>query len=206
MPHSTKPVRIALVLYIEGDSAENVAKVLESIRKQSQVPYYLRMVIGSLDNDVRFDPIVEQAVFELKEFVPNVVTMLGSREKNDGLILATNSLDDKDYDVLMIMNDDIVLPVDTLFHMSNPYLWTMNLLTVDAVIHDGRYKLSVWKNLFTRVMARSLIQGFFRVGRVGVVSASRKITARSNIGEMKVPFWHDVRYYETADPKVVLYY
>ena len=206
MRRSTQAVRIGLILYVDAVSTEHLIAVIKSIREQSQIPYYARIVFGGLSKILRYDKRVEQAIFELQQLVPNVLALNGSINKQDDLVLANNSLLNKAYDVLVIMDDSVALPKDTLFHLTNPYLWREGMLMVDAVVQDARYPYSRMRNWFARAMARNLIQGFFRVGKIGVLSAARKDTATANIGEISVPFWHEIHRYDTAEPRLKVYY
>lgn len=200
------PVRIGLILYVNTVIPAHLTEVINSIRTQSQVPYFTRIVMGH-GIDMRFDEAVDQAISNLKLFCPNVVTMLATQmEKNDALVMANNSLADKPYDVLVLMDDDVVLPVDTLFHLTAPYLWVPNLLSVDGIVHDDRYSVSSVKKFFVRGLARELITGKFSRERVGILSAARKINVEANLGQLSVPLWKDIHRYKTAEPKLDLYY
>lgn len=200
------PVRIGLILYVNTVIPAHLADVIDSIRTQSQVPYFTRIVMGH-GVDMRFDVAVDRAIANLKQFCPNVVTMMATQmDKSDAITMANNSLHDKPYDVLVLMDDDVVLPQDTLFHLTNPYLWVPNLLTVDGVVHDARHKVSAVKKFLVRAMGRELITGKFSRARVGVLSAARKINVEANLGQLSLPLWSDIHRYPTAEPKLDLYY
>jgi len=201
------PVRIGLIIYSYGESVEQLVAVINSIRKQSQVPYFTRIIAN--DMDVRFAAPVVEAVDNLRLFCPDVVVLVGSEDPNrklDDLVMAGNSMADKEYDVLVVMDADVVLPIDTLFHMTGPYLYLDGLLTVDAVVFDDRFKIGVFQQLFVRVVARSLISGYYKLGRIGVLSAARKVMTDANLKPLKLPLWEEIHTHETAEKKLTLYY
>lgn len=203
---TTMPVRIALIVYVSNQTPAKLVKVIDSIRKQSQIPWFTRIVIDNLGGDL-FDPGVQNAIWKLKMFCPNVVVMMGTQSsKIDNLVMANRSMSDKEYDVLAYMDADVVLPVDTLFHVTNPYLSLPMLLGVDAVVYDDEHKLTWWRKFYARAVGRDLISGKFSVENIGVISVGRKIAADANLGSVQVPLWSDIHRHETAEPKLSLYY
>ena len=206
MPRSSSnPPLIGLILYVGQHDAKNLARVLESIRTQSLLPHHTRIVLGPIGSDILYSKDVKQAIYELKEFCPNVISMIGGKDKADSLKQANDSLADKDFNIMILMEDDIALPTHTFFHMSQPYLAVPNLLTVDAVVHD-QGDVSWWKRFFARVIAKDFINGKFSVGGIGIVSAIRKLTARDNVGYYARTLWDDTHPTFTGDPKITLYY
>jgi hypothetical protein len=120
------PIRNALILYVNGESAEQVAMAIDSIRRQSLIPWFVRIIIGPESyNHILNSPVVVQAVDNLKEFCPNVIEWQMNRviDRQQALDIGYEKLRQyfPDIDVYSIMDADVVLMDGALKNLTDPF-------------------------------------------------------------------------------------
>lgn len=145
------PIRNGVVVLAYFNQPKELIATLESIRKQTLIPWFVRVVdMGAWTHDY---PEVRKAISDLNEvgFCPNVLTMSfgANRSLESMLNVAFEDLVGKDIDVIVAMDVSVTLKQTALYDL------TISFYNPDVqVVAGDNYLVEIQGNWWTRMSYR----------------------------------------------------
>ena len=171
-------IRVALIVTMDDQGPEATADTLESIRTQTLIPRFVRLIDNSSSVDSMLPEVVEE-VRRLRFFSPNVIVIAKDKAHTREAYLAgiKHVMQQHDFDVYLTVAAGTILGPDAVYEMVNPF-WDPKIVKVLGVDY-GNDNRSKWRRFLDRHIAVLCFKGPNR----GSLMANRRNVMEEHLDE-----------------------